>query len=164
MKRLGPADVAGVVIASLIFVVMIGLVEIVETELPGTTDPPPSAAVDPVAADTIVDIQEPADCEREESQLAARLDRSRSCKDDSDCTLARFGCPFECIASISTSMLDDLQLAERTFQQRCHRCVSSCPATLLKWRATCVRQRCIMVDRSLDELEQETLRLINESS
>ena len=155
---------AGVIFASLVFVLMIGIVEIADLDRFGSTAPPDSATVDSVTADATTDGQEQLDCEQLESDFAAKLERSRSCNTDTDCSLARFECPFECIASISTTVLDDMKREERSFQQQCNRCESSCPDTLIKWRAACVRQRCIMLDRSIEELEDETLRLLNESS
>lgn len=155
---------AGVIFASLVFVLMIGIVEIADLDRFGSTDPLDSATVDSVTADATIDGQKQPDCVQLESDFAAKLERSRSCNADTDCSLARFECPFECIASISTIVLDDMKREEISFQQECNRCESSCPDTLIKWRAACVRQRCIMLDRSIEELEDETLRLLNESS
>jgi len=96
--------------------------------------------------------------------FSAKLGESRSCTVDADCILTNFGCPFECVASVGKIALTNLQREEIAFQRACQRCVSECPATLDKWRAACVRQRCIVLDRSIDELEEETLRLIDEPS
>lgn len=154
----------GAVLASLALVLLIGIIEINELDHSRITVQPVRGAVDSTIVDTPVEVQKQLDCMQAESQFSARLDESRSCTVDADCTLTNFGCPFECVASVGRSALTDLQREEIAFQQACHRCVSECPATLDKWRAACVRRRCIVLDRSVDELEEETLRLIDESS
>jgi len=157
------ASVTGAVLASLAFVLVIGLIEISELDRSGLAVQPVTDATDSATADSTVETPEQPDCMQAESELASRLDQSRSCVVDADCTLASFGCPFECVTPVGKSALDDLKRKEGSFQQSCQRCVSECPVTLDKWRATCVRQQCIVLDRSIDELEEETLRLMDES-
>lgn len=142
---------------------MIGLVEIRDLERTGSMAPPEHDAVESVKLETTVATPEKPNCTQIESELAAKLDQSRSCQVDADCSLARLQCPFECVTSVSTSDLDDLKRAEMSYQQTCHRCESECPDTLTKWRAACVRQRCIVLDRSIDELQEETLRHLDEA-
>ena len=163
MKRQGRVEFAGAILASLLFVLIIGLVEIGDLDRFGSMGPSNRDIVESDAIETPVDLPEEPDCMRSESELAARLDQSRSCLVDADCTLASFECPFECVTSVSTSILDELKREESSFQEACHRCESSCPETLAKWRAACVRQRCMVLDRSIEELEDQTLRFINES-
>lgn len=154
----------GAILASLALVLVIGLIEINELDYSEFAVHAVPGAVDAVTVDSPVVTQEQPDCMRAESEFSAILDESRSCTIDADCTLANFGCPFECVASVGKSLLGELQREERLFQQACHRCVSVCPEVPGKWRAACVRQRCIALDRSIDELQEETLRLIDESS
>jgi hypothetical protein len=163
LKRQVRVEFAGVIFASLLFVLMIGLVEIRGPDRFGSVVPPDRDTAESVAVEAPVDTPVEPDCSQIESEFAVKLDQSRSCLVDADCSLARLECPFECVTSVSTSVLDDLKREEVSFQQACHRCESSCPETLTKWRAACVRQRCIVLDRSIEELEDETLRLINES-
>ena len=153
----------GAVLVSLALVLVIGLIEINELDYSRFAVQHVPSAVDSAIADSPVEVQEQPDCVRVESQFSAKLDESRSCTVDADCTLTNFGCPFECVASVGKIALTDLQREEIAFQQACQRCVSECPAMLDKWRAACVRQRCIVLDRSIDELEEDTLRLIDES-
>lgn len=163
MRRV-PKEYTGIIIASLVFVLLIGLVEIGELDRSGPAGRAASDTVDSATVETTVDTQAQPDCTQVESGFAAKLEESRSCIVDADCSLANFGCPFECVTSVSKPLLDDLQREEGLFQQACQRCMSSCPAMLDKWRAACVRQRCIVLDRSIEELQEETLRLIDESS
>lgn len=163
MKRQVRVEFAGVIFASLLFVLMIGLVEIRDPDRFDSMGPPDRDTVESVVVETPVDIPEEPDCTQIESEFAVKLDQSRSCLADADCSLARLECPFECVTSVRTSVLDDLRREEMSLQQACHRCESSCPETLNKWRAACVRQRCIVLDRSIEELEEETLKSINES-
>ena len=163
MKRLIPAIFAGAIIASLIVLLMIQLIAVDEPESNGPAVLLPVETVDPLTVNTVFEVREDPDCERAESDLTAKLLRSRSCESDADCTLAHFGCPFGCITAVNQSALDDLYEEERVFQQKCHRCVYSCPAPLFEWRAACVRQRCVVLDRSVRDFEKETLDLINRS-
>jgi len=158
------AQVAGAIVVSIVFVLVVGLIEIAQLDRSSLAVQPDPGTADSVRIDATIETQEGSDCMRMESELYTKLDQFRSCTVDTDCTLASFGCPFECVTSIGKISLDDLQREERSFQQECHRCESSCPATLDKWRAACVRQRCVVLDRSIDELQQETLRRMNESS
>ena len=163
MKRQFRVEFAGAIFASLLFVLVIGLVDIRDLDRFGATVPPNRDTVESIAVEPPVDTPEEPDCTEFESELAVRLDQSRSCRVDADCSLTRFECPFECVTSVSSSLLDELKREEMSFQAACHRCESNCPETLTKWRAACVRQRCMVLDRSIEELEEKTLRLINES-
>ncbi len=155
---------SGAIFAALLFVLVISFLEVGTSGRLESLLHQDQTAVELVAEETPVDTPQEPDCAQLETGFAAKLDQSRSCQVDADCTLARFECPFECVTSVSTSLLDELKREEGTFQQACNRCVSDCPQALTKWRAACVRQRCIVLDRSHDELEEETLRRINESS
>ena len=163
LKRRVRVQFAGVIFASLVFVLIIGVIEVRDPDRFGSLVLPDRDAVDSVAPESHADTANDVDCTRIESAFAAKLDQSRSCRVDADCSLAHLECPFECVISVSATVLDDLEREEMSFQQACHRCESSCPETLVKWRAACVRQRCIVLDRSIEDLEEETLRLINES-
>ena len=162
MSRHIGVEFAGVILALLLFVLLIGLVEPGNPDWFGSMVPPDRDNVEPVAAAGPADIPEEPDCRKIESEFAVKLDRSRSCLVDTDCSLARLECPFECVTSVSTSVLDDLKREDMSFQQACQRCESSCPETLTKWRAACVRNRCIVLERSMEELQENTLRLISE--
>jgi len=157
------ASFTGAVLASLAFVLMIGLIEISELDRSGLAVQPATDTTDSAEVGSAVESRGQPDCMQAESELSAKVEQSRSCIVDADCTLASFECPFECVTPVGKSALGDLQREESTFQQSCQRCVSECPATLDKWRAACVRQQCIVLDRSIDELEEETLRLMDES-
>jgi len=154
---------SGAIFASLLFVLVIGFVELRDSDRFGSMVSPDRDIAESVAVDTPVKIPTEPDCAQIESEFAAKLEQSRSCHVDADCSLTRLECPFECVASVSTSILDDLKRGEMSFQNACRRCESSCPQALTKWRAACVRQRCIVLDRSNDELEEATLEFINES-
>jgi len=154
---------AGAIFASLLFVLMIGVMEFHDADRFGSMVPQGRDIVESIAVETPVDISKEPDCTQIESDFAAKLEQSRSCQVDADCSLTRLECPFECVTSVSASVLDELKREEMSFQQACRRCESSCPQTLAKWRAACVRQRCIVLDRSIEELEKATLELINES-
>lgn len=162
MRKVSP-QFAGAIAVSIVFVLVVGFIEIAQLEPSGIAIQQVPGTAETVAEDATVETPEEPVCPQVESELYVRIDESRSCAEDADCALASFGCPFECVAAVSKSLLDDLQRQERSFQRQCHRCDSSCPATLDKWRAACVRQRCIALDRSIDELQEETLRRMNES-
>lgn len=156
-------EFAGAIFASLLFVLMVGLVEISDPDRFKSIAPADPGPADSATAETPVDATEQSDCLQSESEFAAKIERSRSCLVDADCSLVHFECPFECVTSVSTSVLDDLKREEQSFLQACDRCESTCPETLTKWRAACVRQRCIVLDRSIEELQEETLRHLDEA-
>lgn len=162
MTRHARVQYAGAIFAAIIFVLLIGFVEIYDSDRFGSLLPQESEANESFTAQPANDAPEEPDCAQVESEIAARLDQSRSCQVDADCSLTRLECPFECVTSVSASILEDLKREEASFQQACGRCESSCPQSLAKWRAACVRQRCIVLDRSIDELQEETLQRINE--
>lgn len=161
MKRLVPAMLAGAAVTGLLVYLMIRLIAIDEPEQTGQAVVLPVQAVEPLSVSAVPDVRQDPDCERRESEFAARLAQSRSCELDSDCTLAGFGCPFGCVTSVNKSALEALSLQGKTFQAQCHRCVYVCPAPVFERRAACVGQRCVVWDRPVREFEQETLELIN---
>ena len=163
MKRRVRVEFAGAILASLLFVLVIGLVEIRDLDRFRSADSSNREIDRPVVVKPPVDIPEIPDCTQLEDELAVRLDQSRACQVDADCSLTRLECPFQCVTSVSTSVLDELKREEMSFQEACHRCESTCPETLTKWRAACVRQRCMVLDRSIEELEEATMRFLDES-
>ena len=162
MSRQIRVKYAGVIFAAILFVLLIGVVEMHNSDRFASMLSQDMPAPEPVLVENSSDIPEAPSCESIESELVAKLESSRSCRVDADCVLSRFECPFECVGSVSASALDELRREEISFQQACQRCESSCPQELTKWRAACVRQRCIVLDRSIDELEEATLERINE--
>ena len=164
MKRLIPAILAGATITSLIVLVMIQLIALDEPEPTGSAVFLPVETVEPLTVKTVFDEPKARDCDQRESDFSAKLVQSRSCEVDADCALAHFGCPFGCMTSVNKSSLNELNTAERAFQQKCHRCVYSCAAPLFEWRAACVQKRCAVLDRSVKDFERETLDLINDSN
>ena len=162
-RRRVRVEFAGVIFAALLFVLLVGLIEILDPVRPVSMALPDGDPVEASAVESPADAPEEQDCMQSEAEFAAKLDQSRSCTVDADCALARLQCPFECVTSVSTSALDDLKRDEMSYQQACHRCESECPETLTKWRAACVRQRCIVLDRSIEELQEETLRHVDEA-
>lgn len=161
MKRLIPAVFAGAIVASLIVLLMIRLIAVEEPEPNRSRVLLPLEAADHLIVNTVSEARRDPDCERAESDLSAKLVQSRSCDSDADCALAHFGCPFGSIAAVNRSTLADLYQEERAFQQQCSRCVYSVSTPLIEWRATCVRQRCIVEDRTVRDFEKETIEHIN---
>ncbi len=160
MKRLVPVEFVGAIIACSMFVILIGLVDIDIADRP---DPDLSANSDPVPDQTTADATGLPDCDRMKAEFSAKLEQSRSCTVDADCALATFGCPFGCTTSVQMSVVDELKREERAFQDACHYCTYICQVPFLEWRPACVRQRCIVLEQSVDDLEQETLQFLNES-
>ena len=151
---------SGAIFAAILFVLLVSALELGSSnvlESLGQQDQevPESASVQPV------DSPEEPDCSQVESDFAAMLDESRQCSVDADCTLAQLQCPFECVTPVNTTLVDELKQAESEFQASCNRCESECPGSLSRWRAACVRQRSILLDRSHDELEEATLEHLN---
>ncbi len=153
--------VSGAIFLAILFVLVVSALElsdsgVLESFGPQEQEVSASAPVEPFA-----DAPEEPNCAQAESDFAAMVDESRQCRSDADCTLAQFQCPFECVTSVSAALIDELRQAETALQASCNRCESECPGNLSKWRAACVRQRCIVLDRSHDELEEATLEHLN---
>jgi hypothetical protein len=153
---------AGAIFAAIVFVLLIGFIELYDSNRFGPLEPQVQDHNETLPAQHSPDAPTKTDCAQVEDAFAARLDQSRSCRADSDCSLARFECPFECVTSVTRSIVEDLKREETSFQRACGRCESSCPQSLAKWRAACVRQRCIVMDRSIEELEEATLQRLNQ--
>ena len=163
MRRQVRVKYAGVIFAALLFVLLVTAVEIYNTDRFRSMVPQNPDAVERISTEPPIEVDDEPECSQMENDFAAMLEQSRSCRVDSDCSLARFECPFECVSPVSTNLLDELKREEASFQQACNWCESTCPQTLSQWRAACVRQRCIVLDHSIDDLEEATLDLINES-
>ena len=162
MTRPVRVQYAGAIFAAIVFVLLIGFIELYDSNRFGPLEPQVQDHNEVLAAQRSLDGPPEPDCAQVEDEFAARLDQSRSCRVDSDCSLARFECPFECVTSVSRSIVEDLKREEASFQRACGRCESSCSQSLEKWRAACIRQRCIVMDRSIEELEEATLQRLNE--
>jgi hypothetical protein len=153
---------AGAIFAAIVFVLLISFIEIYDSNRFVPLESQVQADDKALPVQRTQDAPTEPDCAAAEEAFAATLDQSRSCRVDSDCSLARFECPFECVTSVSRSIVEDLKREEASFQQACGRCESSCSQSLEKWRAACVRQRCIVMDRSIEELEEATLQRLNQ--
>ncbi len=154
-----PVEFVGAIIACSLLVVLISYVDFDVTDR--RLSPQPIAA-DNVPSETTPGATELPDCGRMEAEFSEKLEQSRSCTVDADCALATYGCPFGCTTSVNRSALGDLQRAEDAFQATCHHCTYLCQVPLLEWRAACVRQRCIVMEQSVEDLEEETMELLNE--
>ena len=152
---------SGAIFGAILFVLVVSAVELSDSHVLESLGPHEQEAAERSPDQPVADAPEEPDCAQAESDFAAMLDDSRQCSVNADCTLAQFQCPFECVTSVSTKLVDELKQAEATFQASCNRCESECPVSMSKWRAACVRQRCIVLDRSHDELEEATLEHLN---
>lgn len=155
---------SGAIFAAILFVLVVSALELSDSNVFESLGPQDQQATESAFVQPVVDAPEEPDCSQAESDLAVMVDESRQCRVDADCTLAQFQCPFECVTSVSSTLVDELKQAEATFQASCNRCESECPESLSKWRAACVRQHCIVLDRSHDELEEATLEYLNRPS
>ena len=162
MKRRNRLEYAGTIFVALLFVLIVGLVDILDTDHLEPLAPGSQPPVAPIMVRPAVETPAEPDCAESETLFVAKLESSRSCQVDADCALVRFECPFECVSAVSGGLVEELRRDEQAYLRSCRHCESTCPVSLVKWRAACVRQRCIVLDRSIDELQEETLRHINE--
>ncbi|MDJ0907268.1 MAG: hypothetical protein QNI96_14705 [Woeseiaceae bacterium] len=153
--------VSGAIFLAILFVLVVSALELGNSNVLESLGPQDQEAAESASGQPVVDAPEEPNCPQAESDFAAMVDASRQCSVDADCTLAQLQCPFECVTSVSATLVDELKQAEASFQASCNRCESECPGNLTKWRAACVRQRCIVLDRSHDELEEATLEHLN---
>lgn len=98
-------------------------------------------------------------CERSEQDIQQRVDESRYCESNDDCTIFDFGYPIQCLTSVAKSEITELRLAFEKYQQDCvFRVYYDCPAEPLERAAVCRNQRCEVELRTLDQLREQTLR------
>ncbi len=153
--------VSGAIFLAILFVLVVSALELSDSDVLESLGPQEQGVPASALSQPVVDAPEGPNCAQAESDFAAMVDGSRQCRVDADCALTQFQCPFECVTSVSATLVGELNQAEAAFQVSCNRCESECPDNLSKWRAACVRQRCIVLDRSHDELEEATLEHLN---
>jgi hypothetical protein len=97
-------------------------------------------------------------CEETELSLQNRVDTSRYCMTDNDCTLFDFGYPIDCMTSVARTEITELRYAFRRYEESCdHRVYFDCPTEPMERRAVCRDNRCTVSLESIDVLEEETL-------
>lgn len=98
-------------------------------------------------------------CERSEQAIQSRVDASRYCASDDDCTIFDFGYPIQCLTSVAKSEITSLRLAFEDYQKDCtFRVYYDCPAEPLEREAVCRNNRCEVELRTLDQLREMTLQ------
>ena len=122
----------------------------------GTVETSTSTASEPSAATAA--ISPILTCEETENALRDRVDTSRRCTSDSDCTLFDFGYPIDCMTSVAKSEITGLRLEYRRYEESCNfRVYFDCPAEPMERRAVCRENRCSVSLQAIDGLEEETL-------
>ena len=164
MKSPPPVQLAIAIIASLVFVAVIGFVDMGWPEFEIAQQAPQHDLPDDNARPSANAADEEDPCQRDAARFHAELEQSRACTVDRDCTIDNFGCQLGCTTAISRDRMDELRAARDAFQADCHLCLERCPDPVFEWRAACVRQRCILLDPSIEDLEEETLQRIEDAS
>jgi hypothetical protein len=97
-------------------------------------------------------------CEETEISLRERIETTRYCETDGDCTLFDFGYPIDCMTSVAKSGITALRLQYRDYEQSCaFRVYYDCPTEPMERRAACQENRCTVSLHTIDTLENETL-------
>ncbi len=71
------------------------------------------------------------ECQNLQNEALARIDRSKQCETDADCTILRLSCPFECETAINRTSHDGVMEAVRSFTRDCMLVCPECPKGLL---------------------------------
>lgn len=100
-------------------------------------------------------------CDVTENSLRERVEISRHCTTDSDCTLFDFGYPMDCMTAVAKSEITALRLDYRRYEENCEfRVYFDCPSEPVRRRAVCQENQCSVSLQTNDALEEETLEYL----
>lgn len=100
-------------------------------------------------------------CELTENALRDRVDISKNCASDSDCTLFDFGYPMDCMTAVAKSEITALRLDYRRYEENCEfRVYFDCPSEPVRRRAMCQANQCRVALQTNDALEEATLEYL----
>ena len=128
------------------------------TELaPGDT---PDLTIDSRPADTPVRTNtSAASCEQAESAMLQKVDESRYCTVDDDCTLFDYGYPIQCLTSVTKNEITALRREYDNYHASCqYRVYYDCPSGEAERVAVCRSNRCEVELVTPDLLQDETLK------
>jgi len=98
-------------------------------------------------------------CQQAEADIVSRVDESRYCSTDDDCTLFDYGYPIQCLTSVSKSEITALRLEYRRYEESCeYRVYYDCPAGNSERQPVCRNSRCEVDIVTDDPLKNMTLR------
>lgn len=94
-------------------------------------------------------------CQQAEAEIVAKVEDSRHCVRDEDCTLFDFGYPIQCLTSVSGDSITALRLEYRRYEASCeYRVYYDCPSDGARREAVCRNNRC-EVDLVTDDVLQD---------
>lgn len=102
-----------------------------------------------------------ASCEQAEATMLAKVEESRFCVTDSDCTLFDYGYPIQCLTSVARSEITSLRLEYQNYHDSCaYRVYYDCPSGEAEREAVCRDNRCEVELVTIDALKDETLEYL----
>ena len=98
-------------------------------------------------------------CQQVESSLINKVEESRYCSTDDDCTLFDYGYPIQCMTSVAKTEITALRREYRDYEQGCaYRVYYDCPSGPMERQAVCRNNRCAVDLVDNDPLKDATLR------
>ena len=76
------------------------------------------------------------------------------CETNSDCSIARFGCPFGCYSAVNKAELPSLNQTADDLQD-CQSCIYMCPSIGAGGKVVCVFKQCVLRKGSIFDEEIE---------
>ena len=100
-----------------------------------------------------------ASCEQAEAAMLRKVDESRYCVIDDDCTLFDYGYPIQCLTSITKNEITALRREYENYHESCqYRVYYDCPSGDAERVAVCRNNRCEVELVMPDILQDETLK------
>lgn len=155
-------------ISIVIAVVLFAIASWIEGDRPLPEAPPPVTV--PILEDAatidsaIGDVAATQSCSEAERELAAKVEESRSCRVDDDCTIFDFGYPIQCLTSVARSEIGALRLEFGNYERSCsYRVYYDCPSEPMERHPVCRDGRCAVELRTLEMLKDQTLDHIGDA-
>lgn len=109
------------------------------------------------------ELPSPDECVAREEQINIDITTAGYCSSDIDCTFESFGCPFGCIDAVNLSNVELVRTKAQNYRTECSPCEYRCAAPGLQQIPKCVNNQCIVFEKTIDMLQDETRERIRRS-
>ena len=112
----------------------------------------PEARLSPNAS--LVQSEPLATCDAKIEAFQNAIASANFCEANSDCSIARFGCPFGCYSAVNKAELPSLK-RKADGLKNCQSCIYMCPSIGTGGKAVCVFNQCLLRKGSIFDEEIE---------
>lgn len=103
------------------------------------------------------------DCLALEGEINLDIIAAGDCNSDADCAFESFGCPFGCIDAINRNSIDLVRTKARDYRAQCSPCEYRCAEPGLQQLPKCVNNQCIVFEKTIEMLQDETRERVGRS-